>query len=86
MQTYTLANGLNVELGPNWIHGLGRLPSELNPIYSLALKHNLTTVFSNADDVVAFDNSGKIDMTEDLEEVTNAWEKYLAIAGSSINT
>ncbi|GJJ15504.1 hypothetical protein Clacol_009782 [Clathrus columnatus] len=85
MQTFTLENGINVELGPNWIHGLGRLPSELNPIYSLAIKYNLTTVSSNAEDLETFDSSGKINMNKDLEEVSSAWERYLALAGHRLD-
>lgn len=81
MQTYTLSNDINVELGPNWIHGLGHLPSELNPIYFLAIKHNLTTTSSNDQDMVSFDDLGKIDITENLEKITTAWEKFLALAG-----
>lgn len=36
-----------VEMGPNWVQGTQQGNGPANPIWELALKHNLTTVFND---------------------------------------
>ena len=51
--------GYTIELGANWIHGLRNdKTGKENPIWTLAKKHNLTTVFDDTDDLLTFDQNG----------------------------
>ncbi|KAF8527027.1 amine oxidase [Hysterangium stoloniferum] len=83
MQNFALANGAKVELGPNWVQGLGEGATQ-NPIYTLALKDNLTSVFSNFSDLATFDNHGPVNMDKELNALDDAFSAYLAAAGERI--
>ena len=40
----TVGHNYTVEMGPSWIHGTQTGNGPVNPVYSLALKHNLSMV------------------------------------------
>lgn len=80
MQNVALGNGVKVELGPNWIQGLGEGAAQ-NPIFSLALKDGLANVFSDSQNLTTFDHNGPVDMSTELNDFSNAWSSYLALAG-----
>lgn len=82
MQDVALGNGVRIELGPNWVQGLGEGKTQ-NPIYTLALKDNLRTVFSDFDNLTTFDQNGPVDMDKELDAFDDAWAAYLAGAGES---
>jgi len=81
MQDVSLGNGIKVELGPNWIHGLGESAHQ-NPIYTMALKHGLANVLSDPDSLSTFDDNGPVDMDEELDAFDEAWTLFLAVAGN----
>ena len=81
MQDIALGNGVNVELGPNWIQGLGEGASQ-NPIFTLALKDGLKNVFSDFTNLTTFDHNGPVNMDKELNAFSNAWALYLAAAGT----
>ncbi|KAF8527029.1 amine oxidase [Hysterangium stoloniferum] len=83
MQDVALDNGVTVELGANWVQGLGEGATQ-NPIFTLALKHNLTTVFSDFDSLATFDNHGPVNMVKELNAFSDAFSAYLAAAGGRV--
>lgn len=60
---------VNVELGCNWVQGLGT-----NPINQLALKYKLRTAVTDGDDVVFYGEKGKINATERYNDMNNYYE------------
>jgi polyamine oxidase len=75
--------GTNVELGCNWVQGLGT-----NPINQMAIKYKLKTAFSDSADVVWYDEDGKYNGTEiydraneALEAVNELGSKYILLFG-----
>lgn len=85
MQDVALNNGVRVELGPNWVQGLGEGATQ-NPIFTLALENNLRTEFSDFDNLTTFDNNGPVDMEKQLDAFDNAFSAFLAGAGKMIVT
>lgn len=81
MQNVALGNGARVELGPNWIQGLGEGATQ-NPIFTLAIKDDLKNIFSDPTNLTTFDHNGPVDMSSELDAFSNAWTSYLAIAGT----
>ncbi|KAI7892919.1 uncharacterized protein EV154DRAFT_550320 [Mucor mucedo] len=65
---------VNVELGCNWVQGLGT-----NPINQLALKYNLSTAFSDSADVQWYGEKGKYNGTEIYNTLDDAFSKVLDI-------
>lgn len=53
-------SGLSVELGANWVEGVGG--NQLNPIWALAKEHHIRTFFSNYDNVTSnfYDEKGHL--------------------------
>jgi len=80
MQTATLGNGVKVELGPNWVQGLGEGKNQ-NPIFGLALKNKLISVTSDFTNLSTFDNTGPVNMEKELFAFDNAFSTFVAKAG-----
>ncbi|HEV7737101.1 MAG TPA: FAD-dependent oxidoreductase [Chlamydiales bacterium] len=83
LQDIELGNGVRVELGANWVHGLGTGDHQ-NPIYTLALKNKLQMRLSDFDNLMTYDNNGPVDMDAELDAFDEAWLRYLAAAGERI--
>jgi polyamine oxidase len=66
---------VNVELGCNWVQGLGT-----NPINQLALKYNLSTAESNSDDVVWYGENGQYNGTDLYNKLNDHYDTLLGIA------
>lgn len=69
---------VNLELGCNWVQGLGS-----NPINQLALKYKLRTAVTDGDDVVFYDENGKVNATEKYNEMNDYYEIMSENAGMS---
>jgi len=80
MQNAAMENGLRIEFGPNWIHGLDAGYSD-NPIYAMAVKHKLASVPTNYSNIATFDHNGRVDMEMQRGKLEDAWATYLATAG-----
>lgn len=81
MQSHSLRNGITVELDFNWIQGVGSTETRTNPIYSLALKHHLKTNIFDMQSISTYDNTGKINVMQDLITYLEKKEEYISIAG-----
>lgn len=66
---------VNVELGCNWVQGLGT-----NPINELALKYKLKTAPSDSSDVVWYSDKGKYNGTALYNELNDHYDTMLGIA------
>ncbi|KAM3542083.1 hypothetical protein ARSEF1564_005039 [Beauveria bassiana] len=70
-----------VELGANWIQGLGQSGGPENPIWTLAKKYRLKNTFSNYSSILTYNETGASDYTHLLDEYSEAYEKASANAG-----
>ncbi|KAG0741670.1 hypothetical protein G6F23_007406 [Rhizopus arrhizus] len=61
---------INVELGCNWVQGLGT-----NPVNELAKKYKLHTVPTDGDDVLFYDEHGKVNGTEAYKKFNNYYDE-----------
>ena len=66
--------GYPVEVGANWIQGLGT-----NPIWTLAQKYNVTNIYSNWSSIDYFDKGG-YDYNGKQEEAFSRYEESIAAA------
>ncbi|KAI9316447.1 amine oxidase [Dichotomocladium elegans] len=61
--------GINVEIGCNWVQGLGT-----NPINELREKYNLKTVLNDGENVVFRDANGLVNATESMNAYSAAYD------------
>ncbi|KAI9486955.1 MAG: hypothetical protein EXX96DRAFT_551307 [Benjaminiella poitrasii] len=66
---------VNLELGCNWVQGLGT-----NPINQLALKYNLRTAVTDGEDVVFYSPNGKVDARKRLDSLYADYEAMSEMA------
>ncbi|KAG9245157.1 putative flavin-containing polyamine oxidase [Calycina marina] len=57
-------NPYTVELGANWIQGLGSDGGPENPIWTLAKKYKLTNTYSDYDSIITYDETGPVNYTD----------------------
>ncbi|KAJ0425258.1 hypothetical protein BJY00DRAFT_204614 [Aspergillus carlsbadensis] len=74
-----------IELGANWIQGLGSETTE-NPVWALAKKHNITNTVSNYDSILTYNETGYTDYAATLEQYALAREKASLHAGRILNS
>ncbi|KAG6115909.1 hypothetical protein E4U13_002261 [Claviceps humidiphila] len=70
-----------VELGANWIQGLGNPSGPQNPIWLLAQKHGLKNTNSNYSSILTYNETGHTDYHELILEYSKAWGQASAKAG-----
>ncbi|KAG9311051.1 hypothetical protein JVU11DRAFT_8951 [Chiua virens] len=74
-----------VEMGPNWVQGTQQGDGPANPIWELALKHNLTTVFNNLyGSVATFDDSGYNNYTDVFNDAVDNFSQATVVAGQRL--
>ncbi|KAF8263150.1 hypothetical protein EI94DRAFT_1807680 [Lactarius quietus] len=74
---------LSIELGANWVHGTQQDGGPANPIYELALKHNLNLIYSD-EDTTTYDMSGAVDYMDDVNNAMDAFSQLTVAAGARI--
>ncbi|KAI3392858.1 hypothetical protein diail_5033 [Diaporthe ilicicola] len=65
-----------VELGANWIQGLGSPGGPENPIWTFGKKYNITNTYSNYSSILTYDETG----ANDYSSVLDTWEETYAVA------
>ncbi|KAH9044997.1 hypothetical protein EDB83DRAFT_2317901, partial [Lactarius deliciosus] len=76
---------LTVELGANWIHGTQEEDHPANPIFKLALKHNLKTVESDAHaSITTYDANGAVDYLDLVHRAMDAYTQFTIAAGARL--
>ncbi|KAI0010193.1 amine oxidase [Xylariaceae sp. FL0662B] len=61
-----------VELGANWVQGLGSPGGPENPIWTLAKKHGVANTYSNYSNISTHDGGGAADFGHDLFDAMDA--------------
>ncbi|RUS13595.1 amine oxidase [Endogone sp. FLAS-F59071] len=69
-------SGVRVELGANWVQGLGK-----NPVWTLAKEVGLKVVYSNYSDLIYYNEKGAVDLTEESNEYNDAFTRTQILAG-----
>ncbi|KAK8114347.1 amine oxidase [Apiospora kogelbergensis] len=64
-----------VELGANWVQGLGSEGGPENPIWTLAKRYGLNNTYDNGSSILTYDENGYNDYTNEIE----AYEKAYAV-------
>ncbi|KAJ5911550.1 uncharacterized protein N7473_000853 [Penicillium subrubescens] len=70
-----------IEMGANWVQGLGNPGGPQNPIWSLAQKYQLKTQYSDYDNISTYNEHGYKDYTHLLSEYDEAYDIANAKAG-----
>lgn len=65
-----------IELGANWIQGLGSPGGPENPIWTLGKKYNISNTYSNYSSILTYDEAG----ANDYSSVLDSWEETYAVA------
>ncbi|KZT22391.1 putative flavin-containing polyamine oxidase [Neolentinus lepideus HHB14362 ss-1] len=66
-------NPYTVELGANWVQGLGTPGGPQNPIWVLAQRYNLSNTYSNYTSIETFSSTGANDFTSLLNDFDDAY-------------
>ncbi|KAJ6102167.1 hypothetical protein N7486_004594 [Penicillium sp. IBT 16267x] len=67
-------NPYTIEMGANWVQGLGNPGGPHNPIWTLAQKYNLKTHYSDYDNASTYNANGYSDYSHLLTEYDNAYD------------
>ncbi|RSL44106.1 hypothetical protein CEP54_014819 [Fusarium duplospermum] len=67
---------LTVELGANWVEGLGS-----NPVWRLAQKHKVKNVYSDYDSLLTYDQDGPANYSDAFDEFDEKFDKATKDAG-----
>ncbi|KAF2014068.1 amine oxidase, partial [Aaosphaeria arxii CBS 175.79] len=71
-----------VELGANWVQGLGSPGGPENPIWTLAKKYGLGNTYSNYDSILTYDQNGAANYSDLLDEWAATYDIAEDDAGS----
>ncbi|KAH9003707.1 amine oxidase [Lactarius hatsudake] len=76
---------LTVEVGANWIHGTQEGDGPANPMFQLALKHNLKTTESHLHtSITTYDANGAVDYLDLVHDAMNAYTELTILAGARL--
>ena len=70
-----------IELGANWVQGLGSPGGPENPIWRLAKKYHLKNTYSNYSSILTYDHTGQVDYTNLLDKYEDIADKAATDAG-----
>ncbi|KAI0473120.1 putative flavin-containing polyamine oxidase [Xylariaceae sp. FL0804] len=70
-----------IELGANWVQGLGSPGGPENPIWTLAKKYQIDNVYSNYSSILTYDDNGYADYQDLLDAVDTAYTQAEQDAG-----
>ncbi|KAG9017094.1 hypothetical protein FRB90_001775, partial [Tulasnella sp. 427] len=84
MHTYKI-DSYTVEVGCNWVQGTQTGNGPINPIYSLALKHQLETTTNNWDDLQFYDENGHANFSESFARAEEAYSALITGAGERVD-
>ncbi|KAF7368646.1 Amine oxidase [Mycena venus] len=75
-----------VELGANWIQGTQEGDGPANPILTLARKHGVKTADSDYESIVTYDETGKVDYLDVLNNAVDAYTNLTVVGGGRVPT
>ncbi|KAL9115682.1 MAG: hypothetical protein Q9227_000050 [Pyrenula ochraceoflavens] len=73
-----------VELGANWVQGLGTSPGPENPIWTLAKRYNVTNFYSNYSSILTYNATGLSDYSSLIDSFEEAYATYEQDAGYTL--
>ncbi|THU89651.1 polyamine oxidase-like protein [Dendrothele bispora CBS 962.96] len=62
-----------IEVGANWVEGLGSEGGPENPIWTLVKKYNLSNAASNYSSILTYNETGAVDFTKLFDEFEDAY-------------
>lgn len=71
-----------IELGANWIQGLGSPGGPENPIWTLGKKYNISNTYSNYSSILTYDETG----ANDYSSVLDSWAEKYSVAEENAGT
>ncbi|KAJ5100587.1 hypothetical protein N7456_006639 [Penicillium angulare] len=71
-----------VELGANWVQGLGSPGGPENPIWTFAKKWDLNNTYSNYSSILTYNETGYTDYSHVLDEYENKFQATSELAGT----
>lgn len=74
-------NPYQVELGANWVQGLGSPGGPENPIWTFAKKWGLNNTYSNYSSILTYNETGYADYSSLLDEYETQYEDAASAAG-----
>lgn len=75
-------NPYTIELGANWVQGLGSEGGPENPIWTLAKKYNLSNTYSDYDSILTYDHTGPVNYTYLLDDFEDSYTTLEQAAGT----
>ncbi|KAF2656312.1 polyamine oxidase-like protein [Lophiostoma macrostomum CBS 122681] len=70
-----------IELGANWVQGLGTEGGPENPIWTFAKKYNVSNEYSNYSSIASFNETGAVDYLSLIDDFEDAWSIFEQNAG-----
>jgi polyamine oxidase len=70
-----------IELGANWVQGVGSEGGPENPIWTLAKKYKLSNTYSDYDSILTYNETGAVNFTYILDEFEEAYATLEQAAG-----
>ncbi|KAK0463120.1 uncharacterized protein EV420DRAFT_1618926 [Desarmillaria tabescens] len=78
--------GYTIELGANWVQGTQTGTGPANPIFELALKHNITTQYNDFyGSLTTYDISGEVDYIDVFNDAVDAYTALTVTGGVRVN-
>jgi polyamine oxidase len=75
-----------LELGANWVSGLGENTNgPENPVWTFAKQANLTTPYSDTTNVTTYTENGAVDFTDIIDEFEEYYGIFEQIAGTILS-
>jgi polyamine oxidase len=73
-----------VELGANWVQGLGSEGGPENPIWTLAKKYGLKNTYSDYESILTFNGDGAANYTAKIDDFLEYYDKVEKDAGTML--
>ncbi|KAK0432129.1 amine oxidase [Armillaria borealis] len=84
MKSQTFA-GYTIELGANWVQGTQTGTGPANPIFELALKHNVTTQYNDFyGSMTTYDVTGEVDYLDVFNDAVDAYSALTVTGGARV--
>jgi len=71
-----------IELGANWIQGLGTEGGPENPVWTFSKQSNLSNTYSNFSSILSYDWTGENNFTDLIDEFEGYWDIFEQNAGT----
>ncbi|KAJ8522165.1 hypothetical protein ONZ45_g1242 [Pleurotus djamor] len=81
LQSRTFGGNTTIELGANWVQGTQEGNGPSNPIWELAKKHHVRTVFNDYSSITTYDDTGAVDYVDVVNSATGALGNFAIGAG-----